>query len=93
MEDLYYSHFTFQVGKCCKKPCADIHARLFDKDTMAMLNAPTDALAGVLKQQHLWDLLFGNKCGMKKMHIIVKTTLLPHILWIVQVTHHQCTAQ
>jgi hypothetical protein len=31
-----------------KKQRADIHARPLDKDTVAMLNAPNDALAGAL---------------------------------------------
>jgi hypothetical protein len=43
----------FKSKNVAKKQCADVHARPFDKDTMAMLNAPSaDALAGALKQQH-----------------------------------------
>jgi hypothetical protein len=35
-----------------KKQHADVQARPLDKDTVAMLNAPNDALTGALKQQH-----------------------------------------
>ncbi len=42
----------FKPENVAKKQCADIQARPLDKDTMAMLNAPNDALASALKQQH-----------------------------------------
>ncbi len=51
-EDLCHSHNTFQAGKCCKKTACRCKAIPLDKDTMEMLNAPNDALAGPLKQQH-----------------------------------------
>ncbi len=41
----------------------------------------------------LWDPLSGNKRGMNKKHIIVKTTSLPPILWVVKETHPRSQAQ
>jgi hypothetical protein len=35
-----------------RKQRADVQAIPLDKDTVAMLNAPNDALAGAFKQQH-----------------------------------------
>jgi hypothetical protein len=35
-----------------KKQSVDVQAKPLDKDTVAMLNAPNDALASALKQQH-----------------------------------------
>ncbi len=44
-----------------KKQRADVQGRPLDKDTLAMLNAPNDALSGALKRQHpigpfVWEL-------------------------------------
>ncbi len=44
-----------------KKQRADVQGRPLDKDTLAMLNTPNDALSGALKQQHpigpiVWEL-------------------------------------
>jgi hypothetical protein len=44
-----------------KKQHADVQGRPLDKDTLAMLNKPNDALSGALKQQHpigpiVWEL-------------------------------------
>ncbi len=42
----------FKLEIVTKKQRADVQAIPLDKDTVAMLNAPNDALAGALKQQH-----------------------------------------
>jgi hypothetical protein len=42
----------FMPENVAKTQCVDVPARSLDKDTVAMLNAPNDALAGALKQQH-----------------------------------------
>ncbi len=42
----------FKSENVAKKQRADIQAIPLDKDTVAMLNAPNDALAGALKRQH-----------------------------------------
>ncbi len=42
----------FKSKNVAKKQRADIQAITLDKDTVAMLNTPNDALAGALKQQH-----------------------------------------
>jgi hypothetical protein len=42
----------FKSENVPKKQHADVQAIPLDKDTVAMLNAPNDALAGALKQQH-----------------------------------------
>ncbi len=42
----------FKLENVTKKQRADVQAIPLDKDTVAMLNAPNDALAGALKQQH-----------------------------------------
>ncbi len=42
----------FKLENIAKKKRADGQAIPLDKDTVAMLNAPNDALAGALKQQH-----------------------------------------
>jgi hypothetical protein len=39
----------FKLENVAKKQRADVQARPLDKDTVAMLNAPNDALAGALK--------------------------------------------
>jgi hypothetical protein len=41
----------FKLENVTKKKRADVQAILLDKNTVAMLNAPNDALAGALKQQ------------------------------------------
>jgi hypothetical protein len=79
MENLSSSHYTFLVRE----------AYPLDKNTIEMLNAPNNALAGALKQQHPMEPLSGNKHNMRKMHIIVKATLLPPILWVVQIICHR----
>jgi hypothetical protein len=83
----------FKSKNVAKDQRADIQAMPLNKDTVAMLNTPNDAFAGALKQFTLWDPLAGNKHGMNKIHIIVKTTSLPPVLWVVQVTHPQSQAQ
>jgi hypothetical protein len=42
----------FKSENVTKKQHADVQVIPLDKDTMAMLNAPNDALASALKQQH-----------------------------------------
>ncbi len=46
------SHCTIQVGKHCKKQTADVQVYPVDKDTIAMLNAPNNALVGEFIHQH-----------------------------------------
>jgi hypothetical protein len=77
----------FKLENVAKKQRADVQAIPLDKDTVPMLNAPNDALAGALKQQHPMGLMPGNKHGMNKKHFIVETTSLPQILWVALVTH------
>ncbi len=43
----------FKSENVAKKQRADVQAIPLDKDTVAMLNAPNDALVDALKQQHL----------------------------------------
>jgi hypothetical protein len=52
MEHLSSSHYTFQVGKHCKKQRADVQAYPVDKDTIAMLIAPNNVLVGDFIHQH-----------------------------------------
>ncbi len=42
----------FKLENVTKNQHADVQTIPFDKDTVAMLNAPNDALASALKQQH-----------------------------------------
>jgi hypothetical protein len=60
MEHLSPSDYTIQIGKHCKKQNADVRAYPVDKDTIAMLNAPNNALIGKFIHQHpmgpiLWE--------------------------------------
>ena len=52
MENLSPSDYTIQVGKCCKKQHADVQAYPVDEHTIAMLNAPNNALIGQFIHQH-----------------------------------------
>jgi hypothetical protein len=52
MEHLPPSHYTICVGKHSKKKYADVEAYLVDEDTIAMLNAPNNALIGEFIRQH-----------------------------------------
>ena len=52
MEHLSPSDYTIQIGKHCKKKHADVQAYPVDEDTMAMLNAPNNALIGKFIHQH-----------------------------------------
>ncbi len=53
MEHLSPSDYTIQIGKHCKKQeHADIRAYPMDEDTIAMLNAPNNALIGEFIHQH-----------------------------------------
>ncbi len=46
MEHLSSSDYTVQIGKHCKKQHADVRSFSMDEDTIAMLNAPNNALIG-----------------------------------------------
>ncbi len=46
------SYYIIQVGKHCKKKHADVQAFPMDEDTIAMLNAPNNALIGQFIHQH-----------------------------------------
>ncbi len=83
----------FKLESIAKKQSADVQAYPVEKDTIAMLNAPNNAWLVNLYIRILWDPLFGSKRNMSKMHIIVKTTLLPPILLVVQIIPHQSQAQ
>ncbi len=52
MEHLSPSDYTIQIGKHCKKQHADVQAYPMDEDTIAMLNAPNNALIGHFIHQH-----------------------------------------
>ncbi len=52
MEHLSPSDYTIQIGKHCKKQYADVRACPVDEHTIAMLNAPNDALIGEFIHQH-----------------------------------------
>jgi hypothetical protein len=67
MEHLSPSDYTIQTRKHCKKKHADVQAYPVDEDTIAMSNAPNNALIGEFIHQ-------GCKQDMSKMHIIAKTT-------------------
>ena len=45
-----------------------------DEDTIAMLNAPNNALIGQFIHQHPMGLSYGSKQDTSKMSVIVKTT-------------------
>ncbi len=73
MEHLSPSDYIIQIVKHCKNQHADVQAYPKDEDTIAMLNAPNNALIGQLYISILWDPSYGSKHDMSKMHIIVKT--------------------
>ncbi len=52
MEHLSPSDYTIQIREHCKKKHADVRAYPMDKHTIAMLNAPNDALIGEFIHQH-----------------------------------------
>ncbi len=52
MEHLSPSDYTIQIRKHCKKQHADVRAYPMDELTIAMLNAPNDALIGQFIHQH-----------------------------------------
>ena len=83
------SIILFKSENVKKKQCAKVQGRPLNKDILTILNTPCDALSGKLMRQHsAGPILFGNKCNTNKMHIIVKTTLSPPILLVVQIIHH-----
>jgi hypothetical protein len=57
-----------------KKKHADVQAFPMDEDTIAMLNAPNNALIGQFIHHILWDPSYGSKQDTSKMSIVVKTT-------------------
>ena len=68
------SDCIIQVRKHCKKQHADVGAYPMDEDTIAMLNAPNNALIGQFLHQHPMGSSYGSKQDTNKMSIIVKTT-------------------
>jgi hypothetical protein len=52
MEHLSPSDYTIQIRKHCKIQHADVRAYPVDEDTIAMLNAPNDALISKFIHQH-----------------------------------------
>ncbi len=84
MEHLSSSCCTIQVENTAKIQHADIRVYPVDKDTIAMLNASNNALIGEFINWCPMGPLYGSKQDMSKMHVIVKTTLLPPILLVVQ---------
>ncbi len=52
MEHLSPSDYTIQIGKLANKLHADVQAYPNDEDTIAMLNAPNNALIGIFIHQH-----------------------------------------
>ncbi len=64
----------FRLENIVKKQHADVHACLMDEDTIAMLNAPNNALIGEFIHQHPMVPIIGSKQDISKMHIIMKTT-------------------
>jgi hypothetical protein len=57
MEHLSPSDYTIQIRKHCKKQHADVQAFSVDEDTIAMLNAPNNALIGKFIHQHSMGLI------------------------------------
>ncbi len=69
----------FKSENVAKKQHADVQAISLDKDTVAMLNAPNDALAGALKQQHPMGVIghgIGGKVIPAKMAQLAESQLL-----------------
>jgi hypothetical protein len=65
----------FRSENIAKKQHADVRAYPMDEYTIAMLNAPNDALIGEFIHQHSMGLIvWEQKQDMSKMHIMVKTT-------------------
>ncbi len=52
MEHLSPSEYTIQNGKHCKKQHADVRPYPMNEHTIAMLNAPNNALIGQFVHQH-----------------------------------------
>ncbi len=61
----------FRSENIAKKQHADVRAYPMDEDTIAMLNAPNNALIGQFLQ---WEPSYGRKQDTSNMSIIVKTT-------------------
>jgi hypothetical protein len=64
-----------------KKQHADVQAIPLDKDTVAMLNAPNDALAGALKQQHpmgpiVWEQMWNEQEAYYCENNIITTNIV-----------------
>ncbi len=74
MEHFSPSDYTIQIGKYCKKQHADVQAYPVDEHTIAMLNAPNNALIGEFIYQHPMGPIIRRKLDMSKIHIVVKTT-------------------
>jgi hypothetical protein len=69
---LVCTDYTIQIRKHCKKQHhEDVQAYPMDEDTIAMLNAPHNALIGNLFISILWDQLYGSKLDMSKMHMLI----------------------
>ncbi len=64
----------FRLENIAKKQHADVRAYPMDEDTIAMLNAPNNALIGHFYISILWEPSYGSKQDTSKMSIIVKTT-------------------
>jgi hypothetical protein len=75
----------FKLENIAKKQHVDVRAYPVDKDTIAILNPSNMPWLVNLYISILWDPLFGSNHDMRKMYIIVKTTLLPQILLVVQI--------
>jgi hypothetical protein len=64
-----------------------------DEDTIAMLNAPNNALIGEFLHQHPIGPIVWEQIRYEKMYITVKTRSLPPILLVVQIIPHPSQAQ
>jgi hypothetical protein len=71
----------FKSENVTKKHRADVQAIPLDKDTVAILNAPNDALAGALKQQHpmgpiVWGKMWNEQEAYYCENNIITTNIL-----------------
>jgi hypothetical protein len=79
----------FKLENVANKQCADVETRPLDKDTMAMLNAPNDALAGALRQQQPMGPIVCEKTQHEQDAYYCENNIITTIMWVVLVTHHQ----
>ncbi len=66
MEHLSPSDYTIQIGKHCKKTTCRCSCLYMDENTIAMLNAPNNALIGQFIHQHCMGPIIWEQTGYKQ---------------------------